>query len=152
MTDKHKAISVADELCEKYSFTVLQLVASTLFQRTIEFKSKTKWMSSEDDLLSTFFYLSSKEELCEALQCTMESLYVRARMLGVVSPTFDTLSSYDLGMALSLFQEGKTQEEVLSLFGVSATTTPIRTLTLSNYNDIGNALNPKDSSQMELFE
>lgn len=150
--NKYKAISIADELCENHSARDLQLVASILFQRTLEFKNKIKWMSSEDDLLSTFFYLSSKEELCEAFQCTMEALYSRARHLGVVSPTFETLNSSDLSMALSLFQEGKSQEDILDLLGINSPTVPVRALTINDYEEINSALSFADDAQMGLFE
>jgi len=148
---KNIALGLADELCDNYSAHALQQLASTLFQRTLELKQKNKWTSSEDSLISTFFYLSSKEELCEALQCDMESLYKRARHLGVVSPSFETLVSYDLSAAINLFSDGKSQEEVLYLFGVDSITVPIRSLTVTDHETIRSAMTFKDDAQMELF-
>ena len=148
---KDVAFGLADDLCDNYSANVLQQLASTLFQRTLDIKQKNKWISSEDSLVSTFFYLTSKEELCEALQCDMESLYARARHLGVVSPSFNSLVSYYLLAATKLFSNGKTQEEVLSLFGIYSTSVPVKSLTVADHADIRAELVTQDSAQMELF-
>ena len=149
---KDVALELADELCNNHSANVLLQLASTLFQRTLEINPKNKWLSSEDNLISTFFYLSSKEELCEALQCDMESLYARARHLGVVAPSFNTLLSYDLSAAINLFSEEKTQEEVLRLFGIDSVTVPVKSLTVSDHEGIRASMIVRDSAQMELFD
>lgn len=148
---KEEALKIADSLCDNYSAAVLQQVASTLFQRTLDMKQKIKWTSSEDDLIRTFFYLTSKEELCESLQCDMESLYIRARHLGVVTPSFQTLTAYDLLHAVELFSAGKDQQEVLDLFGIESVSVPVKSLTIDDHSDIRDAIKFKDSSQMELF-
>ena len=150
--NKLKALEIADDLCDNYSSQVLQQVASTLFQRTLEVKNKTKWSSAEDDVIRTFFYLTSKEELCEALQCTMSSLYSRARALGVVSPSFHSLTAMDLSTAIQMFSDGLSQNEVLNLMGVDSVSVPIKSLTINDYDDIRKYMNFQNSAQMELFD
>lgn len=148
---KEIAFGLADELCDNHNAAVLQQLASTLFQRTLEIKQKNKWTTAEDSLICTFFYLTSKEELCEALQCDMESLYKRARHLGVVSPSFNTLVAYDLMAAANLFSSGKSQEDVLWLLGVGSVTVPIKSITVAEHEVIRNSMTFKDDAQMELF-
>lgn len=145
------AKSIADDLEDKYTKFELMQLASTLFQRTVEFKTKQKWTSAEDDMIRTFFYLSTKEEMCEALSCDMESLYLRAKYLGVVSQSFQSLTSFDLGLATELFDNGWSQEYVLKSFGVKSVTVPVKALTLNDYNKISSDTEKVDGSQMELF-
>lgn len=147
---KEIAKDIVDSLCDNYSSNVLQQVASSLFQVTLDIKKKGKWSSAEDDMLSTFFYLTSKEELCESLQCDMESLYMRARHLGVVRPTFDSMTAYDLKLAIDLFDLGKGQGEILDIFGIESVTTPVKSLSAIDHGSIREAVFSHDSSQMEL--
>jgi hypothetical protein len=149
---KVEALALADDLCGKHSAHTLQQLASTLFQRTLDTKQRIKWMSSEDDMLATFFYLTSKEELCEALSCDMESLYRRARHLGVVSPSFDTITAIDLSAAVDLFSAGIDQREVLSFFGIDSVTVPVRSLTMAEHSGIYASLEDAPNYQMDLFD
>ncbi len=146
------ASELSDSLEDKYSRQELVQLASTLFQRNLELKKKNRWSSAEDDMIRTFFYLSSKEELCEALYCDMESLYKRARYLGVVSQSFQTITSFDLGLAISLFASGDDQETVLDKFGITSISVPVKSLTMNEYTYISSSVQSKNSAQMELFD
>ena len=150
--NKDKALNIADKLCNNHSAQVLQQVASTLFQRTLEMKTKNKWSSAEDDVIRTFFYLTSKEEMCEALQCTMESLYNRARTLGVVRPSFQSLTAMDIGLSVQMFSDGLSQNEVLNLVGIDSVAVPVKSLTIKDYDDVRKYMNFQDSAQMGLFD
>ena len=146
-------MEVASYVIEVYGDGIARQVASTLFQRTLDIKKKNKWNSNEDDMVRTFFYLTSKEELCESLQCDMESLYKRACYLGVVSPSFETLTSSDLLTAVELFSRGVSQEEVLSLFGIKSVTVPVQSLNMNHYQEIQNTTgDDSDPKQMGLFD
>lgn len=151
-SDREIVRNTVEALKDKLTTAMCLQVASSLFQLSLETKNKTKWSSAEDDMICTFFYSSSKEELCEALQCDMQSLYKRASMLGVVSPSFQSLEALDLILAVELFQSGKTQEEVLSLFGIHSVTVPVQTLNMNHYKAISES-SPKfeDPKQMGLF-
>lgn len=149
--DINRALDICDDIMDNESNQVARQVASTLFQRTLETKRKSKWSSSEDDLVRTFFYLTSKEELCESLQCDMESLYRRARHLGVVSPAFQTLTSTDLITASALFADGYSQEKVLEMFGIDRICYPARGLDQNVYSKINQYIVDNDNLQMDLF-
>lgn len=147
---KLEALALADDLCDNYTTHTIAQLASTLFQRTLELKPKSKWSDAEDKTISTFFYLSSKEELCEALSCDIESLYRRARQLGVVNPAFDTLCASDLSQAISMYETGYSQAEVLGAFGVYDISTPIPSLSLEANREIDLLVREADPRQLEL--
>lgn len=118
----------SDNLMKELGADACFHLASSLFQRTIDIAPKSKWSAPEDQLIETFFFLSSKEEMCEALECDMVSLHRRAKALGVLAPDFDTLNSYDLELALKLFSQGSQREDVIELYGIPAVAIPAGTL------------------------
>jgi len=146
-----EAASIVDELCDNYSASTLAQVASSLFNITLEFNPRTKFTAAEDEVITTFFYLSSKEELCELLETDMASLYTRARLLGVVNPTFDTLTASDLAQAKAMFETGYSRAEVLAAFGVYDIPTVIPSINLETHREINSLIKEAYPRQMELF-
>jgi len=150
-TPKEKSQRIVNEIIDSCTHEVALQVASSLFQHTLEIKKKSQWSSAEDSMILTFFYLSSKEELCEALSCDMASLYSRARHLGVVSPTSTGITATDLANAVYMFSDGCSQDEVLKLYGIDSITVPVKSLTSVDYQRINDHIRFVDSAQMELF-